>query len=391
MLRENFPQVPILALTATATDSVQRDVEVQLGIRGCLLLRGRYNRPNLFYAVANKPEKKEDELEWFVQFIQKRHAGKSGLVYCLSCKDCDHLADGLRSRGVQAVAYHAQLQPADRQTAYTQWVNGVASVVVATIAFGMGIDKPDVRFVVHAAMPKSVENYYQESGRAGRDGRPADCVLLFRPADVQRLTGMAAENPNRERNVGLVYEMLLCVDPPDEKLQCRRKALARYFGDSWQASDCASMCDACAACAGDAVTLSCCGGVRELSALARGVLRTIKTASEFEGGDKLTLLKATDVARGDSAAARRLRGGQPAEEVCRSAAARDVERVIARLLAQGYLHEEFVFTAYSANGYLRLTAAGFSAASSSAEARGASLERMWFLPAPAASQLRLPG
>ncbi|CAK0840812.1 unnamed protein product, partial [Prorocentrum cordatum] len=373
VLRESFPGVPIVALTATATEAVQQDVETQLGIRGCLLLRGRYNRPNLFYAVAAKPEKRDDILDWLAEFASARHRGASGLVYCLSCKDVDQVARGLRERGVRAVPYHAQLQPADRQEAYRAWVAGEASVVVATIAFGMGIDKADVRFVVHETLPKSVENYYQESGRAGRDGRPAECVLLYRPADVQRLTSLVAENVNRERNVALVYEMLLCVDPAGDQ-PCRRKALARYFGDEWQASDCRGLCDVCRRGPAKAA------GGGDDAALARALLRTLATATanEAAGGDRITVLKAVDVARSEAAAARALRGGAPADPACKAAAPRRVERILARLLAEGHLSEDFAFNAYGINSYLRLTPRGREAAGG---ARGLQV-RLCELPLP---------
>eukprot|EP00929_Paragymnodinium_shiwhaense_P052948 TRINITY_DN26509_c0_g1_i1.p1 TRINITY_DN26509_c0_g1~~TRINITY_DN26509_c0_g1_i1.p1 ORF type:complete len:675 (-),score=170.71 TRINITY_DN26509_c0_g1_i1:104-2128(-) len=378
ILRENFPDVPILALTATATTNVQRDVESQLGIRGCLLLRGRYNRPNLFYSVALKPEKKDDEISWLAKFILSRHAGKCGLIYCLSCKDTEQVAAGLCQKGVLAEAYHAQRQPYERQAAYNKWRNCQVQVIVATIAFGMGIDKPDVRFVIHHTLPKSVENYYQESGRAGRDGQPADCVLLFRPADVQRLTSMAAENTNRERNVKLVYEMLAAVDS-DKGFLCRRKALATYFGDKWQPGDCAARCDFCSGGLGATAQ-------QDVSQLATQLLRLIATALENEaaGGHRLTLLKAIDLARSDAAPMRALRKGAASDKALRAAAPRDLERILARLLAQDYLSEEFVYTAYSANGYLRLTAKGRDAL------RATQGLQMSLLRLPTAEELKLP-
>jgi len=353
VLREIFPNVPILALTATATEAVQRDVETQLGIRGCLQLRGRYNRPNLFYSVALKPEKKEDELAWMADYINTRHEGKAGLIYCFSCKDVDQLAEGLCTRGVRAAAYHAKLLPETRQDAYSRWMKGKIHVVVATIAFGMGIDKPDVRFVIHQSLPKSVENYYQETGRAGRDGGMAECILLFRPADVQRLSSFAAENPNRNRNIQLSYEMLLCADPPGG-LECRRKALAKYFGDTWQPADCNNACDSCKRAMAKAKS-------RDVSKLANALLRLMESAESSEAGSRLTLLKAADVARSDSTMARMARGGESVQVACKTAQPRDIERVLARLLAQGYLREEFVFTAYAAIGYLRLADRGCAA------------------------------
>lgn len=377
ILRENFPSVPILALTATATSNVQRDVESQLCIRGCLVLRGRYNRPNLYYSVAMKPEKKEEEFAWLAEFILSRHKASTGIVYCLSCKDVDQVAEALCNRGVSAVAYHAGYQPADRQAAYRRWSRSEVKVVVATIAFGMGIDKPDVRFVIHQSLPKSVENYYQESGRAGRDGHPSECVLLYRPADVQRLTSMAAENVNRDRNVSLVYEVLTCVDPLGG-LVCRRKALAKYFGDTWRESDCNGKCDACLR---DGKTVA---AQYDVTRVATAALRGVAEAISRPGGDKLTLLKAVEVLRTDSANAKKLRGGQPTNEAFRTATPRDVERVLVRLLAEGHFCEEFVFSAYSANGYLRLTEKGADAT------LPGSTVSMTLLRLPSVDKLRLP-
>ena len=158
-----------------------------------------------------------------------------------------------------------------------------------------------------------IENYYQESGRAGRDGRPASCILLFRPGDVQRLTSLAAENTNQRRNIALVYEILLCVDPAGDTA-CRRKALAKYFGDTWQSTDCLEACDVCYnnACKSPKQASN-----RDVSVLAHALLRLLATALSHEGGDKLTLLKASEVARKDTAIARRLRGGLEANEACR--------------------------------------------------------------------------
>eukprot|EP01062_Namystynia_karyoxenos_P064364 TRINITY_DN5730_c0_g8_i1.p1 TRINITY_DN5730_c0_g8~~TRINITY_DN5730_c0_g8_i1.p1 ORF type:complete len:823 (+),score=197.71 TRINITY_DN5730_c0_g8_i1:87-2555(+) len=363
VLRQNFPGVPILALTATATQRCCRDVEAQLHIRGCLMLRGHYNRANLRYAVAAKPEGAKDELDWMAEFIATRWPTSSGIVYCLSCRDVENVASGLAQRGVAARAYHAQLPAPDRHRTHEQWSAGRVRVIVATIAFGMGIDKPDVRFVIHHSLPKSVENWYQESGRAGRDGRPSDCVVLYRPNDVQRLTSLSADSPNRDHAQGLVYELSRCLDGGGRA--CRRQALARYFGDEWRPADCSAACDICAARASGAS-----GGARgcDITGLAYGVLTTFAAAEATaqkagkKEGTRLTILKAVELARSDTAWAKTARGSAAAPQACKQATPREVEQAVVRLLTEGLLEEEFQFNAYSAQSYLVLKPEGWSAA-----------------------------
>lgn len=181
MLRDRYPSVPIMALTATATPRVRTDILAQLNIRHCKWFLCSFNRPNLKYVVT--PKKGNNTLQEILQIIAK-YRNASGIVYCLSRNDCDTMAQKLCENGVRAASYHAGLSDTKRDTVQKDWITEKFKVVCATIAFGMGIDKPDVRFVLHYSMPKSIEGYYQESGRAGRDGEPSICILYYNNRDM---------------------------------------------------------------------------------------------------------------------------------------------------------------------------------------------------------------
>jgi len=186
MLRQKFPSVPVMALTATANPRVQKDILTQLKILQPQVFSMSFNRHNLkYYVLPKKPKKVAfDCLEW----IRKHHPCDSGIIYCLSRRECDTMADTLQKDGLAALAYHAGLSDSARDEVQHKWINqDGCQVICATIAFGMGIDKPDVRFVIHASLPKSVEGYYQESGRAGRDGEISHCLLFYTYHDVTRL------------------------------------------------------------------------------------------------------------------------------------------------------------------------------------------------------------
>lgn len=180
-LRKRFPSVPVMALTATATPRVRIDVAHQLGIKGCKMFLCSFNRPNLKYIVAQKHGAKT--LNDIILLIKTKYSKSSGIIYCLTRKDCDSVAEKLKLANIKAISYHAGMTDKKREEAQREWITDKQRIVCATIAFGMGIDKPDVRFVIHYSLPKSIEGYYQESGRAGRDGLISTCILYYNYGD----------------------------------------------------------------------------------------------------------------------------------------------------------------------------------------------------------------
>ena len=234
-------KIPVIALTATATPKVQSDIVKNLGLRKPNIFISSFNRPNLYYEIQPKINLEQTNKS-IVRFIQQ-HKGKSGIIYTLNRKTTEELAKMLEANGTKAVAYHAGLDSKLRADRQDQFLNEDVDVIVATIAFGMGIDKPDVRFVIHYNIPKSIENYYQETGRGGRDGMEGKCILYYSHKDVAKLEHFMRDKPLSEREVGaqLINETVSYA----ESSVCRRKTLLHYFGEEYDDSKSCGHCDNC--------------------------------------------------------------------------------------------------------------------------------------------------
>jgi ATP-dependent DNA helicase RecQ len=229
---------PIIALTATATDKVRSDIKKNLGIIDATEFKSSFNRPNLYYEVRPKTKDVDKDI---IRFI-KQHPGKSGIIYCLSRKKVEELAAILRANDIKAQAYHAGLDSATRTQTQDAFLMEDIDVIVATIAFGMGIDKPDVRFVIHYDIPKSLEGYYQETGRAGRDGGEGICLAFYSSKDLDKLEKFMEGKPVAEQDIG--RQLLVETAAYAETSVCRRKMLLHYFGETYEKDNCGN-CDNC--------------------------------------------------------------------------------------------------------------------------------------------------
>lgn len=236
-LVEQIGRAPIIALTATATPKVQSDILKNLGIPGAAVFKSSFNRPNLYYEVRDKVDPEKD----IIKFI-RQNPGKSGIIYCLSHKKVEEMAELLSINGIKALPYHAGLDAKTRAENQDAFLMEEVNVIVATIAFGMGIDKPDVRFVIHYDIPKSIESYYQETGRAGRDGKEGLCIAYYSYKDIQKLEKFMQGKPVAEQEIN--RQLLSEVVAYAESSQCRRKLLLNYFGEDYNEPDC-SCCDNC--------------------------------------------------------------------------------------------------------------------------------------------------
>ncbi|XP_018552644.1 ATP-dependent DNA helicase Q1 isoform X2 [Lates calcarifer] len=332
ILKRQFPKVPVLGLTATATSSVLKDCEKILCVQQPVTLTASFNRTNLYYEVRIKDSDNDASISDIASLIKNRYNDQSGIVYVFSQKDAESVASKLQQKDILAYPYHANMEPDDKTRVHRKWASNKIRVVVATVAFGMGIDKPDVRFVIHHTISKSIENYYQESGRAGRDDGPADCIVYFGFSDIFRISTMVVME-----NVGQ-QKLLQIVDYCQNIDRCRRSLMAVHFDEVWDDKGCNQMCDTCRH-AQEYTTV-------DITQHAQQVVQIVELAASMD--EKLTPLKLVEAWIGKGPAKRR-------KMIQTTTLSRlQAEAVIVRLLLLGYLREDFSFTPYTTYFYVKL-------------------------------------
>lgn len=320
-VRQQFPGVPIIALTATATENVIVDVKHNLSMDDCKVFSQSFNRPNLYYEVRQKEKQPIDRI---ADLINERYKGKTGIVYTLSRKQTEQIAKKLTDFGIRAQHYHAAMSSEEKTTVQREWQRGTVKVVVATIAFGMGIDKPDVRFVIHHYLPKSLEGYYQETGRAGRDGLPSDCYLFFSHGDIHQLRKFIEESDGNRAQKERQKEMLnrvvmFCENTRD----CRRSQLLRYFSEAFASAECGMNCDNCKN-----------GGVHEFedrTKYAQAILQAVMYYS------RLTMVQCTDYLSGKKKPEDE---PQPFHGIAKGLSKYEINQIINKLAFENALGEE---------------------------------------------------
>ncbi len=332
-VRQQFQGVPVMALTATATENVKVDVIHNLGISNCEVFTQSFNRPNLTYEVRSKGKGK-DVLDSMATTINTFYKTQSGIVYCLSRKNCEKIAEKLRKEyRIKAHHYHAGMDPEEKRLVQKKWQAGEHHVIVATIAFGMGIDKPDVRFVIHHTIPKSLEGYYQETGRAGRDGKRSGCYLYYGYQDTSALKRMIDDGEGsyeqKERQRKMLRNMVqFC----ENKSDCRRVQILNYFNESFRKEDCNAACDNCNS-----------ESSFESQDFTDYAVAAIKLVQRIEE-DRVTLLHCVDVLRG--AKNKKIMDLRHNELDLYASASRldrgDIERLFYRLLSEDALAEHNV-------------------------------------------------
>ncbi|XP_076861490.1 ATP-dependent DNA helicase Q1 isoform X2 [Brachyhypopomus gauderio] len=329
ILKRQFPTVPLVGLTATATSNILKDCQKILCVPQPVTLTAPFNRPNLYYEVRFKDN--DRSTKEIAALIKGRYKDQSGIVYVFSQKDADAVATDLQHRGILARPYHANMEPGEKSLVHQRWSCREIQVVVATVAFGMGIDKADVRFVIHHTISKSIENYYQESGRAGRDDSPADCIVFYGFADIFRISTMVVmENTGQQK----LQNMVAYCQNVD---RCRRAMMAVHFDEVWDDEECNQMCDVCRH-GNDYITM-------DVSKHARDVVGLVEQAAAL--GEKMTPLKVCDTWMGKGNA--KLRKMITVTDLSRL----EVEAIVVHLLLHGYLSEDFSFTPYTTYFYLK--------------------------------------
>lgn len=343
--RKGFPGVPVMALTATATETVKVDVIQNLGMAGCDVLTQSFNRPNLTYDVLPKPGSPANVVSEIAKIINDHYRGMAGIVYCLSRKNCEDVAEQLaKKHNIKTAHYHAGMDASERTQVQRDWQSGKCDVIVATIAFGMGIDKPDVRFVIHHSIPKSLEGYYQETGRAGRDGKRSGCYLFYSYRDTTQQRRFIDKGEGsweqKQRQRQLLRNMVqFC----ENKTDCRRVQILAYFNETFRAEDCHQTCDNCRS----EVAME----THDFTEYARKAVELVKYFQDAK--EDVTTLHCVDILAG-SKKKEDTYGDHPLYGAGRELGLGEVERLFSKLIVEDVLYEKSKIKRKFAHQYIRL-------------------------------------
>lgn len=345
MFKQQYPGVPLMALTATANDKVRMDIVHHLNMDQPVLLKQSFNRTNLFYEIRRK---NGNYLEWIRDYIDAKFPAQTGIIYCHSKQLCEQTSEKLNLWGLKTSFYHAGMGPDDRFEVQNQWQSGAIRIICATIAFGMGIDKPDVRFVIHLYIPRSLEGYYQETGRAGRDGNASECIMFYSYKDARLLQSMIQRDSDLDRNSreNHLAKLRQVVQYCENTTDCRRKQVLHYFNEQFDPSACSKRCDNCA----NSHTVT--SVERDITQFARDIILLVLEILR----DKVTVLQCQDVFKGlNSTKITRAGYHQSAfHGKGRSLDKLEIERIFFHLLSESCLEEYSVMRAGFALNYVRV-------------------------------------
>lgn len=344
--KQQYPNIPIMALTATANEKVRMDIIHNLGMNDPMLLKQSFNRTNLFYDVKWKTS--ISYMEWIKDFINNKHRGHTGVIYCHSKQSCEQTSQKLQSWGIRAAFYHAGMDPHDRTIIQQQWQDNTVQVICATIAFGMGIDKPDVRFVIHLYIPRTLEGYYQETGRAGRDGKYSDCIMFYSYKDATALQGMILRDKelDREAKENHMSKLRQVVQYCENTTDCRRKQVLQYFNEQFDPKKCNKKCDCCLNSNKTSMV------ERDVTEYARNILGLVQS---FQN-ERVTVLYCQDVFKGSNNKKIVSAGHDrnPYHGKGNDLDKTDVERIFFYLLSEGALAEYQIMKGGFASNYVKL-------------------------------------